>query len=346
MSNTNKIIPEAELKTITKILIIQYKPFGDILLNTGYFPFLRAKFPNAQIDFLIRDSHITVLEDNPYLDNLVITHNKKGLAYYQERLRIIRVVRARKYDLIIDQMRGTGSALITLFSGAKYRIGWQLKRWNFVYNYRKPRSNDRYYSLMKFHLLEPLGISETPHELYYFIKEQSQQKIDAWLAAVNLKPKEFIVFSPGTPVLAKKWALDSFVALADLIQQNHPYQIVLLWGPGEETDCQYIAENTKYPVVIAPPTNFNEAAALLNRAFMYISQDGGINHLAVAVNTPSIAIFGPHSNPKKWQAWHLPIHPYLRNYKCMDEKDRTLGITPVMVYEKFLELLKVVDREQ
>jgi ADP-heptose:LPS heptosyltransferase len=344
LSTNNNIIPEIELVKIRKILIIQYKPFGDILLNTGYFPFLREKFPKSQIDFLIQRPYLTLLEDNPYIDNLVVMQKKKGFAYYNERHHMIVVVRKRKYDLIIDQMRGSGSALITLFSGAKYRLGWELKRWNSVYNYRRKRTNDRYYSLMKFHILEPLGIYETTHELYYKVKDKSQKKIDTWLATIGLKEMEFLVFSPGTPVLAKKWSLDSFAVLSDLIQQNHPFKVVLLWGPGEEKDCMEISAKVKHHTITALPTNFNEAAALLKRAKIYISQDGGINHVAVAMNTPSIAIFGPHSNPMKWQAWHKPIHPYIRNYDCTDFSDRTLGVSPEMVYAKFTELLNIIDK--
>jgi ADP-heptose:LPS heptosyltransferase len=340
------IIPTSELKKINKILIIQYKPFGDILLNTGYFPWLREKFPQAQIDFLIQKPYVTLLEDNPYLDNLIIMQNKKGMAYYRERNRMIGVIRKRKYDMVIDQLRGSGSALITLFSGAKYRLGWELKRWNWIYNYRRKRTNDRYYSLMKFHVLEPLGIHEAPHELFYKVKEQSQTKIDAWLTETGLIDMEFIVFSPGTPVLAKKWSLESFAVLADMIQQNYPYKVVLLWGPGEEQDCSNIAAKVENNVIKAIPTTFNEAAALLKRAKMYISQDGGINHVAVAMQTPSIAIFGPHSNPKKWQAWHNPIHPYLRNWECQDSSDRTLGISPELVFAKFKELLAIIENQQ
>jgi len=338
-------IPESELKKINKILIIQYKPFGDILLNTGYFPFLRDKFPDAQIDFLVQKPYVTLLEDNPYIDNLVIMKKKKGIAYYIERNHMIKVIRNRKYDMIIDQLRGSGSALITLFSGAKYRLGWELKRWNWIYNYRRIRTNDRYYSLMKFHVLEPLGISEAPHELFYKVKEQSQTKIDSWLKSIGLKENEFIVFSPGTPVLAKKWSLDSFAVLSDMIQKNYHYKVVLLWGPGEEQDCLDIASKTNIKVIISIPTSFNEAAALIKRAKMYISQDGGINHVAVAMQTPSIAIFGPHSNPKKWQAWHKPIHPYLRNWDCTDRNDRTLGISPEVVYDKYTELIDLIENQ-
>ena len=337
-----KTIPEEELKCIKKILVIQYKPFGDILLNTGYLPFLRAKFPDAQIDFLIQRRFLTVLEDNPNLDNLIIMEKKKGLKNVLERYRIIRKIYKEKYDVIIDQICGTGSAQVTLFSGAKYKIGWHLKRRNRFYNYTRYRKNDKYYSLLKFHLLEPLGIYEQDHELEYIINENSQIKIDSWLDEMNLKGKQFIVFSPGTPVFRRKWDLESFARLGDLIYTNLKLKVVLMWGPGEKVDCIKIVEKMNTKPILALPTSFNEAAALVKRAKVYISQDGGINHVAVAVKTPSIALFGPHSNPKKWQAWHKPEHPYIRNWECTDQDDRTLGISPDMVYEKLEEILKII----
>ena len=90
-----------QLSEIKKILIIQQKPFGDILLNTGYLPELRRNFPDAQIDYLIQRPYLTILEDNPHLDNLVIMEKPKGrgLKYILPQVRAAIEVRKRKYDL-------------------------------------------------------------------------------------------------------------------------------------------------------------------------------------------------------------------------------------------------------
>ncbi len=338
----NKIIPTEDLKSIKKILIIQYKPFGDVLINTAYFPILRKNFPNVKIDYLIQKPYKLLLEENPYLDELVVMQKKKGFAYYLERFRIIKEIRKRKYDLIIDQLRSSGSAQITLFSGAKYKIGWHLKKWNFVYNYRRERFNNRYYALMKCELLQPLGIKEESSDLYYKVKDESIQKIDNWLKKQNIADRNFVVFSPGTPVLAKQWSLDNFAKLGDLIIKNHNLDIVLLWGPKEDILCHEIISKMKEKAILALPTSFNEAAALLRKAKIYISQDGGINHLAISQKCPSIAIFGPHTNPKKWQAWHKKEHTYLKNYEHTDKNDRTLGVSSEEVYQKFKEMLDFI----
>jgi len=341
--NNEKTIPVEELKKIKKILLIQYKPFGDILLNTGYFSTLRKKFPDAQIDYLIQRPYKTILEDNPYIDNLVFMEkkSKKTVGYYLERFRIMGIVRQRRYDVIVDQLRGPGSAQIAMYSGAKYRLGWKLKRWNWVYNYKTERDNQRYYSRSKFDLLNPLGIKEEKHNTYYKVKDASIDYIKQWLKKQKLDNSKLVVISPGTPVKAKQWSLDYYVKLTDMILDNTEFKIILLWGPGEKDDVEYIAGQMKNKPVIAPPTTFNEAGALLKFSDMFIGNDGGINHLAVALETPSIAVFGRKSNPRKWTAWHKNIHFYLRDWELKDRKDPTFNIAPDQVFAVFFKFFKL-----
>lgn len=338
-----KKISAPELKGIRKILIIQYKPFGDILLNTGYMPTLRRKFPEAQIDYLIQRPYVTLLEDNPYLDNLILMEKikKHTIRYYMERFRIMRIVREKKYDLVIDQLRGPGSAQITLYSGAKYKLGWQQKRWNWVYNYKVVRDNFRYYSRAKFDLLKPLGIEEEPHNTYYKIQDESIDYIEKWLKKMNLTKEKIVVFSPGTPVLRKQWSLDYYAKLGDMILNKTEFKLILLWGPGEKKDVEYVENKMESKAIISPPTTFNQAGALLKNADMFIGNDGGINHLAVAMETPSITIFGPTTNPKKWTAWHKDIHLYLRDWEFKNRNDNTFNISPEQVFYKFKKFFKL-----
>jgi ADP-heptose:LPS heptosyltransferase len=340
-------LSESQLSEIKKILIIQQKPFGDILLNTGYFPELRRKFPDAQIDYLIQRPYLTILEDNPYLDNLVIMEKPKGrgIRFYLAQLQSMIAVRRRKYDLVIDQLRGTSSARIVMFCGAKYRLGYIKKRWNFLFNLQVERGEPRYYSRWKFDPLLPLGIREVTHNIAYHIKQASFDSMRQWLRQEGLDRSELVVFSPGTPVKIKQWHLDNYAALGDKIQRNTACRVVLLWGPGEKEDAEAIRRKMETSAVLAPPTTFNEAGALLNHTRVLITNDGGIAHLAVSQETPSISIFGPKSSPVKWCAWHKKIHICLRNWDHKDRSDNTFGIPPDLVFEKFNELIKILGRD-
>lgn len=330
-----------QLASIHKILIIQQKPFGDILLNTGYLPELRRHFPKARIDYLIQRPYITILKNNPHLDNLIIMEKPpgRGPRYYYAQLKAAITVRKGSYDLIIDQLRGTSSARVIMLSGAPYRLGWIKKRWNFLYNIQIPKAEIRYKSYYKFDLLAPLGIKTKDHGLEYKIEKSSLAMIENWLDVVGLESGKFIVLSPGTPVKGKQWYLDGYVQLADRIASQTDFSVVLLWGPHEKKDAEYVQAQMKNRSILAPPTSFNEAGALLRSARLLVTNDGGINHLAVSQKTPSISIFGPLSNPLKWCAWHRKEYLYLNDWEFKDRRDNSFNITPDQVFEKVQELL-------
>ncbi len=334
-----------QLNKIRKILIIQQKPFGDILLNTGYLPDLRNQFPNAEIDYLIQRPYITVLEDNPNLDNLIIMEKPKGwgIGYICPQLKAAASVRKRKYDLIIDQIRGTSSARIIMFSGAKYRLGWIKKRWNFLYNVQIPPTEKQYKSIYKYSLLAPLGIDVKDHNLEYKIRRESFVTIRNWIRTTGLEQDQLIVFSPGTPVKRKQWDLDRYAELGDKIQHNTEFKVVLLWGPKERSDSEYIRMRMNTHATMAPPTTFNEAGALLNFTKILITNDSGINHLAVSQNTPAISIFGPTSSPLKWCAWHRKEYLFLKDWNFKNRDDNSFNISSDQVFEKFQDLLKIIS---
>ncbi|MBU4486400.1 MAG: glycosyltransferase family 9 protein, partial [Candidatus Delongbacteria bacterium] len=351
-NKVGRILTAEELAQVKRILIIQYKPFGDVLLNTAYLPALRKKFPEATIDYLVMKPFKVIIEDNPNLNNLILMEKKKGktFAYYMERIRTIIKVRKLKYDMIIDTIRGPGSSQITFFSGAKFRLGWNRNRswiflfgYNWVYNFREIRDHKIYAGRAKFMLLKPLGIKETGDNIFYHVKPESVEYINNWLNEVNPTNKKLVVFSPVTPVPRKQWEFERFAKVADMIKENTDCEVILLWGPGELEKVESMASLMKTKPVIAPKTTFNQAGALLQRTFIYIGNDGGINHLAVSQNTPTIAVFGPKTNPLKWTAWHLPIHKYLRDFDFKDPKDNSFNITPEMVYDKFVELMQFLN---
>lgn len=333
-----------DLNSINKILIIQYQPFGDVLLNTGYLPVLRRKFPDAQIDFLVRKPYDIVLYKNPDVDEIISFKNGKGITYITERLKLIQRIRAKKYDVVIDQIRNAGSAQITFFSGAPYRLGFSDKRWRTVYNYGVDRKNIRYYSALKFDVLEPLGIKEEPHKLFYHIEDESLVYVKKWLVKENLQPGKFVCFSPGSPVRTKQWKLSNYAELGDRIVKNTTYPVVVLWGPKEEKDAVKVKSLMHENAILAPPTTFNQVGAMLKSSALLVCNDGGLNHLSVAMETPSIAIFGKHG-PRRWSPVifenHYHFHKKNNNYKT----DSTFGITVDEVFEKVKKILSSQSQE-
>lgn len=330
-----------DLNEIKKVLIIQIRPFGDVLLNTSYFPFLRKKLPDAKIDFLVCRPYHKILENNPYIDEVVVFNRKKGVRDLLEKVRLLTRINHRRYDLVIDQLQGITSAQITLFSRAKYRIAYSHARWKFLYNIRVTSKKQRYSASMKFDLLKPLGIEEGPYQLYYYIRPESIAYIDKWLSKTNLTSQNFICFSPGSPRNRKKWKAENYAKLADLILEKTDRKVVLLWGPDEKDDVINVSDSMEKKPMFALPTNFSEAAAMLKKCELLICNDGGLIHLSVAVGTPSLAIFG-NTNPLNWSPDNFVGHYHIFNENFDSSKDNSFGISPETAFEKVKLILSEI----
>ena len=331
-----------DINNIKNILIIQFRPFGDVLLNTSYFPALREQFPNAKIDFLVKKPYDAVLLNNRYIDEIIVFEQSKGIRYLFERVKLFRLINRRKYDLIIDQMRGTGSAQVVLFSSAKYRLGFRESRWSSIYNIKANTGKERYSASMKFDLLKPLGIKEHAYKLLYYVSPESLEYIDTWLESVKLNHKEFICIFPGSPVYKKRWKIENYATLADLILDNTNFKVVLNGAPNEYNDIIKMESLMRNIPIIAPQTNFNQAGALIKRSFLLVCNDSGVNHLSVALEVPSLAIFG-NTNPINWAPTNFSAHYYLYNKDFDSSKDNSFGITPIMAFEKLRNIISNIS---
>jgi len=327
---------------IKKILVIQFRPFGDVLLATSYLGALRESFPRADIDFLVKEPYQEVLGRNPYLSNVISFPQEKGISYILGRMKLIFDIRKRKYDLIIDQQNGVGSGQVLLFSGARYRLGWMDGKWKVVYNLRAIRGPIRYMASQNFDMLHPLGIVEQPYELFYHIRPESTAYIQNWLNENHLTKSDIICIAPGSPRARKKWNIQCYVRLTDLILEHTQYAAIILWAPNELEDAQTIISQTKKKPLLAPPTNFNQAAAFLKECKLLICNDGGLNHLSVAEKIPSLAIFG-NTSPVHWSpAGVFPHHYHVCNPDWNRMSDNNFGITPEEVFRKVQNILREV----
>jgi ADP-heptose:LPS heptosyltransferase len=331
---------------IKKILIVQFRPFGDVLLATSYLKALKNHFLHARIDFLVKRPYQEILDGNPYLSQVIAIDQAKGISYLLKRVNLFIDIRRRHYDLIIDQQSGTGSGQLVMFSGAPYRLGWKHGKWSRGYNLRAVRKTKRYRALQNFDMVSPLGIPEEPVKFFFLIKPTSDAYIKNWLAQNHIAQKEFVLISPGSPRRKKKWELKRYAALADLILSNTKMKVVLLRAPDEYEDCRVVVDQSGKKPVIAPPTTFNQAAALVRNSKLLICNDGGVNHLSVALGVPSLAIFGNTT----WEIWSpegfFPQHYHMVNPNWKRMSDNSFGISPEETFQRVLEILESLGSSQ
>lgn len=334
---------EFKSNDVKRILVLQYKPFGDVLLNTGYLPSLKAKFKNVKIDFLVRKPYDIVLKNNPNINELITFENVTGIKYLLQRIKLIKDIRRRKYDLIIDQLNGTGSGVIVFLSGAKYRLGFNDRKLKWVYNIKASEGAHRYTAARKFDLLKSIAIYEESYDVEITITEDAKEYANNWLEKNKVNGSNFICVAPGSPVASKKWSSKNYAALCDRIIGSSNYKIVFIGAPDEQDDIKsVIKQMNEISYLIAPKTDFIQAGALLEKADLLICNDGGLNHLSIAVETFSLAIFG-NTDPILWSGFELGNHFYLKNNNCDYSKDDTFGITSDIVYQQFEKIVSLKD---
>jgi len=324
---------------IKKILIIQFRPFGDVLLATSYLKALKEAFPWAHISYLVKKPFDEVLYKNPYLSEIITIYEKKGVSYIGERLKLMGAVRNRNFDLVINQQNGSGSGQVVLTSGAKYRLGWEDGKWGMAHNLKAKKESIRYRAALNFDMLKPLGIEDGSVDLFYHVKNGSESYIEDWLVDQKMNNKSIICISPGSPRKEKRWHIPSYARVADLIHSETEFVPVILWSPNELNDAEAMLSLCKQKPVLAPDTNFNQAAALLKKSMLLICNDGGLNHLSVATKTPSLAIFG-NTNPDHWSPQGLVQNHYHLYNKAFDSKsDDSFGIYPDETFKRVKEIL-------
>lgn len=334
-----KILNRNELNTIKKILVIQLGPIGDALLTTSYFAALKKNIPGVEIHYLIKQQYSKAIFNHPYIDKVIKIEKQSGIKYFMERLSKIKKMRAEKYQLVIDQQNMPSTQQIAFLSGARYRLGYADGRMSCLYNLKAPRQGRRYSALKKFDMLIPLGINEQSIELFFYISGESKKYIIEWLNKNKLETGGFICVSPGSPIKRKKWKLDNYIKLIDVIAEEIKIPVVMLWAPTEKIDAQYMADKTEYKPLIAPPTDLQQAAYLIKQARLLICNDGGLNHLAAAIGAKSLAIFGT-TDPLDWSpAPVFNTHHHVYNPDADSFKDDSFGISVDDVMRKITEII-------
>ena len=274
---------------IQRILVIKPRAIGDALLSTAVLPDIRSQFPGARIDFLVETFASPVLHGNPFVDN-VITYDTR----VDSSISIITGVRRNHYDLVIDLFANPRTAVITLLSGARYRVGFPFKWRRIAYNIVvTPRSGDVHNVEFNLDALRRLGIEVTSTAPSFYLDEESRKFAQSFLDDNDLPAGEFFTINIGGGWEIKRWPVEKFIELSSMISHSLKRRVVVLYGPSEEADAARISTASKG--VLAPQTSLKQMGAILSLSKLLITNDSGPMHIAAALRVPTLAIFGPTS---------------------------------------------------
>lgn len=277
---------------IHHILVIKLRAIGDVVLSTIVTKNLRLAFPDARIDFLTEPPGRHVLDSNPFVDTVMVYDKRK-----MSGLNLIRRVRKERYDLVIDLFGNPRTALVTFASGARDRVGYRFRGRQYAYSLLvEPRGGKVHNTQFNLDALEALGIAIQDRNLYFNYSPADLQYVDSFLEQASLNGRLLMGINAGGGWYTKRWGLEKFAALADRLIDTYGCSILLIWGPGQLPDVEQMKAQMRHPAIIPPPTTLPQLGALLSRLSCVVSNDSGPMHIAAAVGTPVLGIYGP-TNP-------------------------------------------------
>ncbi len=280
------------VEKISKILVIKLRAIGDVLLSTPALKNLRHNFPNSKIDFLTEPPVKEIIDGNPFVDELIIFERENN------SIRKFLNLRKRKYDLVIDLFCNPRSALMTFITGAKYRVGYAFRGRGYAYNIKlKPRKEIHHNVEFNLDALRALGLEIIDKKIYMPTSEESENFAQKFWSENNLNGEMVIALNPAGTWETKRWGLEKFAKLGDEIAEKFNAKILILWGNEKELqDAEKISSMMKTKPIIPPKTNLKQLASILKKCSFVVSNDSGPMHIATAVGTPTLGIYGP-TNP-------------------------------------------------
>lgn len=297
----------SEAKQYRRILIIRTDRIGDVLLSTPVIYALRQKFPHAFISIMVAPYALDIVEDNLYLDEVIIYDKDGKHKSWWRSFKFSRRLKKKKFDLAIILHPTNRMHLVTFLAGIPQRLGYNRKL-GFLLNLRKKHTKQegsRHEAEYNLDLLSDLGIIGNPQDLFMPIRRESEQYVEELFRKEGIrKIDKILAINPGSSCPSKIWPQENFVQVAEKLSGLYNFKILILAGPKEMYLADKLAREIKAKVInLAGKTSISQLASILKRCTLFISNDSGPVHVASALGTPVISIFGRNQaglSPRRW----------------------------------------------
>jgi ADP-heptose:LPS heptosyltransferase len=278
---------------IKKILLIKPRGIGDIILSTVILENLSSYFPYAEINYLTEKFAKASVENNPYVAK-VLTMNENELP-----LLVAMRVKKEKYDMILDLWSNPRTAQITFFSGVRYRVGFAYRGRKYAYNILATSERGNHHSAEhNLELLNALNIPVHSKNIHFYVSEKDDEYGRKFIKKYFRGNSLVVGIIPAGGWPSKRCDATKWVDICTAINRKYNVQYLILWGPGDEYDADYIKNHFPDRTVIAPKTSLKQMSGLINNCGFIIANDSGPMHMAVALGIPTLGIFGP-TDPMK-----------------------------------------------
>ena len=280
----------------SRVLCIQLKQLGDVILTSAAIRSLAQAFPGCEIDFLTQAPAHRIYEHSPYVKRV---YRVRWQA--RELLPLLFRFWRRRYDAVIDFSGSSKTAVLCYATRIRRRIAREghKKPWCFTELVPIPAER-KYAALQNSALLSAFGIDTSDPSLDFFLPPDAGDSFRSIVESWGIGDGPLFAVSPVSKHEYKVWPLERYAEICDRLVAEYRAQICFLIGPGEKHFAEGVAQRMQHQSLpIDDSLSLYQAGALLDRSVAYIGNDSGLMHLSVARGRPTFSVFGRHS-PSHW----------------------------------------------
>jgi len=299
---------------VTSFLLVRLGALGDIVHAIPVAAALRRAFPSARIDWLVSAKHREILDLVPVVNRRIVVNDRQGSGSEGRQglhlLSAVSALRKSRYEIAFDLQGLIKSAIIARTTGAGRVVGFSRKYLRepfasvFYTDTHDPggegiyaRSETRHVVEINLGVLQAIGLTAGKPEFPI-----DPVTSDAAGRMVEATGGRYVLLNPGAAWPNKRWPPDRLASIAAALRDRRQLMSVVLWGPGERELAQQVVAGAAGSAVMTPETSIADVVALCRGASVIVSGDTGPTHIAAAVGTPIVGIYGP-TRPERNGPW-------------------------------------------
>lgn len=282
------------------ILVVKLSAIGDVIHALPVAQALKRQYPSSKITWIVEKPAYDLLTMNPNIDEIILFEKPKfksvaGLLEHGPKL--AKLLKSHYFDLVLDLQGLFKSAALAWLSGAKKKIGYcDMRELSWLISepvcgaHKNGHVIERYLDVARY-----LGCEVKEPQFCLSTSEQDSKATAHILAAAGLNPESpYVVIAPGTNWQSKCWPVRHYTELAGILTQKYRCQIVLIGGSQDDESAKLIQDHANARIVnLIGKTTLKQLACVLQKSKLFIGGDTGPMHLAAAMGSRVIALFGP-----------------------------------------------------
>lgn len=285
---------------INRILIVTKSRYlGDTIVAVPAMRALASRYPQAQVTLLSNPAAEELLRGCPYMHEYLA---RPVTARRRVDLEMWRVLRRKGYDLAVLLNRSLSSAVLAFMARIPQRVGFDTEGRGFLLTQRVPYEPPKHEIMHLLDVAEACGAPAQGTHMELWVTAEEREAVRDRLSVEGIDPNApILLVQPGSnDAYVKRWRTEGFIWVAQQLQKDYGFQVVLLGASNEQDVAEQVASSFKDGALnMVGRTSLREALALLAEVDLLLGNDTGMMHAAVALGTPTVAIFAPH----KFQRW-------------------------------------------